>query len=418
VSPEGGPPEPVVASEASTWEIARVRYSPGGAWMTLETDQGEILIVPTAGGHPRTLLSGINHVWEPSGKHLYYCTRDPLGGTRVQSVAIDETTGEIKDAPRTVGLMTGILRDLAISRDGQSLAVTEAEGSLNLTRLPLSAAGNSPAGPEDVISPGQVFDRQPSVSPDGGRIAYASNRLGRIQVWIAHVESKLLEPIQLPGDASAESPHWYPDGGRLTVGRLAPDGRKSVWLVAADASYAEQLVSPASLLSSEGWPIAPGGRQTVYSARVGDHYQLFTLDLNSRQATQLTFSPDDKYGVAWSPDGRFLVYSSNASGSAQLWRIPAGGGDAERLSKGADRIRHLFYSPDGRWLYFQPNHLNIYRMPADGGLVEQVTRFPESGLFIEEPTISPDGRSLVYCRGNGGSSLWLLKLGNATDPAP
>ncbi|HWX24960.1 MAG TPA: Tol-Pal system protein TolB, partial [Vicinamibacteria bacterium] len=57
-----------------------------------------------------------------------------------------------------------------------------------------------------------------------------------------------------------------------------------------------------------------------------------------------------------------------------------------------------------------------YQMPADGGPVEQVTRFPESGLFIEEPTISPDGRYLVYCRGNGGSSLWLLKLGNTDVP--
>ena len=70
----------------------------------------------------------------------------------------------------------------------------------------------------------------------------------------------------------------------------------------------------------------------------------------------------------------------------------------------------MFYSSNGRWLYFQPNHLNIYRMPAEGGPVQQVTHFPESGLLIEEPTISPDNRYLVYCRSNGGSSLWLLTL--------
>lgn len=103
---------------------------------------------------------------------------------------------------------------------------------------------------------------------------------------------------------------------------------------------------------------------------------------------------------------------SNANGSGQLWRIPSGGGNAEPLTKGDDRVRHMFYSPDGRWLYFQPNHLNIYRMPADGGRVEQVTNFPESGLFLEEPVISPDGRYLVYSWSNGGSSLWVLQLGN------
>ena len=74
-------------------------------------------------------------------------------------------------------------------------------------------------------------------------------------------------------------------------------------------------------------------------------------------------------------------------------------------------MTHLFYSPDGRWLYVSPSHRNIERMPADGGPTQQVTRFPDNALFLEEPTISPDGRWLVYGRGKGGSSLWLLTIG-------
>ena len=73
----------------------------------------------------------------------------------------------------------------------------------------------------------------------------------------------------------------------------------------------------------------------------------------------------------------------------------------------------MFYSPDGRWIYVQPSHRNICRMPAAGGPLQRVTNFPESGLFLEEPIISPDGRWLAYCRSNGGSSLWLLKIGSS-----
>jgi Tol biopolymer transport system component len=54
-------------------------------------------------------------------------------------------------------------------------------------------------------------------------------------------------------------------------------------------------------------------------------------------------------------------------------------------------------------------------MPADGGDVQQVTNFPENGLFLEEPTMTPDGRYLVYSRSNGGSSLWVLQLGNVQE---
>jgi len=95
----------------------------------------------------------------------------------------------------------------------------------------------------------------------------------------------------------------------------------------------------------------------------------------------------------------------------QLWKMPASGGTPEQLTKGYDRIRHGFYSRDGRWIYFQPNHHNIYSMPATGGAAQQVTHFPGSTLFIEEPTISPDGRYLYYSRSNGGASLWLLTVG-------
>jgi Tol biopolymer transport system component len=413
VAPEGGTPKPVLVSESSSWEIIRVRYSPHASWITFENADGDIFILPTAGGRPRRLVSGISHVWKPSGTHLYYFVRDSRGGTRLQSVGIDERTGDITDQPRTAGLMTGILGDLAVSHDGQQLALTELEGARNLTRLPLTMDGGAPAGAEQVLSAGQVLDHMPSVSPDGRRIAYSSNRLGPEQVWMLQVDNKRMEALQLPGnDLGATGPHWFPDGRRLIVQRLFPSGA-SLWWIAADASSAEELTTPMGILyNSEGWPIAPDGRKTTYAASINGHYQLFRFDLSTHNVKQLTFSPDDKFSAVWSPDGRWLVYASNANGSAQLWRIPVDGGQAEPLTTGNDRVRHMFYSPDGRWLYFQPNHLNVYRMPADGGPVQQVTHFPESGLFLEEPTISPDGRYLVYCRSNGGSSLWVLRLGN------
>jgi Tol biopolymer transport system component len=416
VGPDGGMPQPVLSTESSSWEIIRVHYSPNGNWITFDTVDSEIFIVPDAGGRPRRLASGIDHVWEPSGKHLYYLVRDPAGGTRLQSMGIDEHTGSITEQPSTVGLMTGVLHHLAVSHDGQQLALTEVEGSMNLTRLPLTADGSAPAGAEEVLSAGQVFDGLPSVSPDSRRIAYTSNRLGHNQIWMLHVDTKQMEVLHLTGnDVGADGAHWYPDGQRLIVQRSFSNGKVSLWWIAADASYAEELTSPPTLIdNAEGWPIAPDGRKIVYAATVDGHSQLFEFDLSTREVRQITFSPDDKFTVAWSPDSHWLAYTSNANGSNQLWRMPANGGQAQPLTRGDDRVRHMFYSADRRWLYYQPNHLNIYRMPADGGPVQQVTHFQESGLFIEEPTVSPDGRYLVYCRSNGGSSIWVLRLGNQT----
>lgn len=415
---EGGGPRAVLPGESSNWEIERVEYSPSGRWVTFETYDRQVFIMPAGGGSPRQLLKGVSHVWDPSGQRIYFCSWEPLGGTRLLTIEINESTGELQGKPKDVGLLTGILKDLAISRDGRRLAASELENGLNLTRLPLTANGDAPAGSEEVLSKGEVADRHPSVSPDGRSITYTSNRLGHDELWIWHVDTKRLERLELSGrDIGIDAPNWFPDGQRLTVLRWLPGGKASLWMVSADGSHADELVGPLGILPGEGFPVSPDGRTIVYAAGVGSYFQFFGLDLLTHKTRQFTTTPGDKYSGSWSPDGRWLVYSSNASGTVQLWKMAASGGTPEQLTKGDDRIRHVFYSHDGRWIYYQPNHQNIYRMPAAGGPPQQVTHFPESGLFIEEPTISPDGRYLYYSRSNGGSSLWLLTVGTGKSPS-
>jgi Tol biopolymer transport system component len=76
---------------------------------------------------------------------------------------------------------------------------------------------------------------------------------------------------------------------------------------------------------------------------------------------------------------------------------------------------HPFFSPAGRWLYFQTDHKNLLRVPGPAqewrrAAPEPVTRFPERGLYLEEPQISRDGRTLFYARAQIAGDIWLLRL--------
>jgi TolB protein len=198
-----------------------------------------------------------------------------------------------------------------------------------------------------------------------------------------------------------------------------PDGTFSVWLIALDGSATKELVShkPALGPGESAAAFSPDGRSLVYTYRKDRFNQLFILDMPSGRERQLTTSRSDKWDARWSPDGQWILFPSNAGGSVQAWKVSAQGGEERVLTSGYERMRHVFWSPDGRSVYVQPSHRNIFRLPADGGPLQRVTNFPESGLFLEEPTISPDGKFLVYARSRGGSSLWLLTLGTQRAPS-
>jgi Tol biopolymer transport system component len=75
---------------------------------------------------------------------------------------------------------------------------------------------------------------------------------------------------------------------------------------------------------------------------------------------------------------------------------------------------HPFFSPSGRWVYFQPDHKNLYRVPGPAQDWKQadpvkITDFPESGLFLEDPQISRDGKQLLYSRGKITGDIWILR---------
>jgi len=351
-----------------------------------------------------------------ASRRIYFAIQAGTGDTRIEAADIVESsTGLSVARTTTVGLNTGVLHEFALAADGRRLIVSAVEESLNLTRVAMDAGGASVSGPEEELSSGQVRDRYPMFSPDGRRIAVGSNRLGDAELWVVELRPTRRRRVELPGNASTwvMQACWAKDGAHLAVLRFLQDGSANWWYVALDGSSASELISPRPTVTGM-FPCAfsPDGRRMVFAQLEGRFNQLFLLDMESRQSQQLTHSRSHKYDAAWSPDGRWIAFSANAGAGIgqQAWRIPSAGGQEDVLTSTSERIRHLSYSPDGAWLYLQPSHKNIYRIPASGGPLQQVTQFAESGLFLEEPMLSPDGRHLVYNRGRGGSSLWMLTI--------
>jgi serine/threonine protein kinase len=417
VAADGGAPTALLPEERSTLEINRLRYVPGGKWITVETQPSDVWILPVAGGAPpRHLFDGTSHVWDASGRRIYYLVRNLEGGASLRMTGFDPETGTVRGESGTIGVLTGLLRDLAVSGDGRRLAVAEVDGSMNLSLLPLSADGSRPAGPEVILNSGQVIDRYPAFSPDGRRIAFSSDRLGPMDVWILDRDTGRQNRLRLPGQAVASmSPQWLPDGRRLILLRAFEPGILAIWKVAVDGSEAEELVERAKAATIDV-AVSNDGRRLAFSSRRNGFLQIDLLELATKERRPLTTSSSDKYVEDWSPDDGFIAYACNDGGMLQTWRVDIASGKEERLTSGTERMRHATYGRDGH-IYVQPSHRNVGRIPGTGGPFVPVTTFPESSLFMEEPIISPDGRFLAYSRSHGGASLWLLTIGTGAEKA-
>ena len=411
VSADGTPLRELLSSVDSTFEVTSPHYSPDGRWISFDGLQaGKIFLLPAAGGRPRELIGAGGHAWADDGS-LFYIRKGAAGGSSIGHVAVDAQRGLAAGPERVVAVLTGWLFDLAVSPGSHQLAVAELDAGFNLTRLPLSPDGRQPAGPEEPLNSGSFRDRYPAYSFDGRRLAYSSNRAGPNEVWVLDLEDMRHERLPVPqDDLGTDLPSWLPDGNLLLVKRYRPGGPVSLWVLSLDGSRAEQLPGSREIPVLGSCGISPDGRRVLVQHPEGNEIQLYELDLVTHEERRLPTVPGNKYDPIWSRDGRQIAYLASTAGTLQLWTQPAQGGEPRQLTFGVERMRHASFSPDGRWIYVQPSHRNIWRVPTAGGTLEQVTTFPESGLFLEEPTLSADGRALVYARRKGGASVWLLSL--------
>ena len=147
------------------------------------------------------------------------------------------------------------------------------------------------------------YDRDPSISPDGTRIAYVSHEVRTVAGYTVDVDvikvmrpdGRLVRRFVAPGDHSYAAPRWSPDGRHLAViERVA---------MAGDGTIA--------LLPARGGPARRLGRGTFDQ-------------------------------IAWAPDGRFLVARGTVFGKDKfgvtsatgwdLWVVPATGTEPRRLT--------------------------------------------------------------------------------------
>jgi WD40-like Beta Propeller Repeat len=171
-------------------------------------------------------------------------------------------------------------------------------------------------GYEFIAVPGGRWNSVPwmSWSPTGDRIAYFARDEKTRTLILQNVLTRDVEqrfPMRTVDDP--ESPDFSPDGRKVAFSALQ-GGVADIYVVDLESSEVTNLTKDAFADHGPTW--FPDGKSLLYVARISGNEKLFRFDLETGKKTQLTFGTHDDTPAQFL-DADTLVFSSTATDPGQ-----------------------------------------------------------------------------------------------------
>jgi Tol biopolymer transport system component len=190
--------------------------SPDGTRLALTIGapgQGELWSYDLRGRPPIRLAVGNENrsaVWSPDSRQVAFTVRRAVAGRRVPNLYTVLADGSMLTArPLRAEGIAAFAR--AWSAAGELFLIVPNE-QLNIQAADIAVLPVSGEGPALKIVATEYAEMDPALSPDGRWLAYASNRTGRLEVWVQRYPDGVA--VRVSRDGGFE-PHWSADGREL-----------------------------------------------------------------------------------------------------------------------------------------------------------------------------------------------------------
>jgi len=330
--------------------------------------------------------------------------------------------------------------NLDVSPDGRWIAF-DLLG--DIYRVPIAG------GKAERLSGGASWEQQPRYSPDGGTIAFTSDRSGIDNIWLMDADGGSRRQLTKLTETLPTGPVWLPDGDWLAVKRHVRNTRSlgggEIWLYHIEGGSGVRLTEKASFTSEQNEPFPSADGRWIYYSTTGPFdynrnvyagiFDVKRFDRHSGRIETVVGGPGGAVRPTPSHDGTSLAFIRRV-GLETVLRVRDLTTGAERtVFTGLDRDQQetwtvhgaypaFAWAPDDRRIVIT-HHGKLWSIDvATGGAapipftadVEQVvTRALHfdyragtdsmTARLIRWPVLSPDGKTLAF---QAVGRIWLM----------
>lgn len=131
-------------------------------------------------------------------------------------------------------------------------------------------------------------------------------------------------------------------------------------------------------------------------------YDIFKLDLETRELVRLTDTPGYDAEATVSPDGETIVFTSVRDGDLEIYTMDLDGGNVTRLTHTPGYDGGPFFSPDGSLICYRSHH------PAEGPELDDYRR------LLADEKVRPSVMEIMVMNADGSDQRQLTELGCAS----
>ncbi len=170
--------------------------------------------------------------------------------------------------------------------------------------------------------------RDPYPSPDGKKLIFVINKLGKTRLASADVpkapgaliQEKDLTWLSDEGEYQYETPRFSPDGTMIAVGVWQPGGFKDIWLLDSSGRKIEELMHDRAIDSNPAW--SADGKIIYFSSDRTGIFNLYAYEFATKKLYQVTNVLGGAFTPTPSPDNKTLVFASYSSRGYDLHLRP------------------------------------------------------------------------------------------------